>query len=262
MHAVVATFRNSTPSVTHDCVCTPNASKYCPMSLPFLALLCPSTGSSTSTCSRSPVSDVEVHPGPSGSLAAIADALQEAHSLAPSPPPPAAPSSASFRAVVSDLYHLAPEQTGLTPSVPTRAVRNVAQALPLLSALAYGLQPTLAPLSRLHDHLPQFAQCRVTAATAHMHEQLVGCLATLHSLGGNPGTVKKDEAAWRRCWVPFTELLGVAKWRENPVTPDAILREARLLCKVLLLVLSIMRPRRKQDAAPRPASGYNVLRQV
>eukprot|EP00965_Chrysotila_dentata_P121066 4004077-Pleurochrysis_carterae.AAC.2 len=77
-----------------------------------------------------------------------------------------------------------------------------------------------------------------------MHEQLDGCLAALHKLEDiNPGTGKKDEAAWRR--VPLTELLGVAKWRKNPVIPDAILREARLLCKVLLLVLSTMRPRRK-----------------
>eukprot|EP00965_Chrysotila_dentata_P238256 6202385-Pleurochrysis_carterae.AAC.1 len=68
---------------------------------------------------------------------------------------------------------------------------------------------------------------------------------------------KKKEAAWRRYWVPLTELLGVARWRKNPTVPDAIMREARLLCKVLLLVLATMRPRRKQDAAPKPASGYN-----
>eukprot|EP00965_Chrysotila_dentata_P255795 6212342-Pleurochrysis_carterae.AAC.1 len=49
-----------------------------------------------------------------------------------------------------------------------------------------------------------------------MHERLDGCLAALHSLGDNPGTVKKDEAAWRRYWVPLIKLLGVAKWRENP----------------------------------------------
>eukprot|EP00965_Chrysotila_dentata_P125169 4137397-Pleurochrysis_carterae.AAC.1 len=95
-----------------------------------------------------------------------------------------------------------------------------------------------------------------------MHEQLDGCLAALHSLGDNPGTVTKDEAAWRRYWLPLTELLGVAKWRENPVAPDVVLRKARLLCKILLLALATMRPRRKQDAAPNPASGYNVLRQV
>eukprot|EP00965_Chrysotila_dentata_P263266 6214798-Pleurochrysis_carterae.AAC.5 len=198
--------------------------------------------------------DVEVHPGLSGTLAAIADALREAHSLAPSPTPPAAPSSASFRAVASDLYHLAPEQTELTLSVPAHAVRNVAP-LPLPSALAYGLQPTLAPPSSMHDHLPHFAECHVPAATVHMHEQFDGCLAALHSLKDNPGTVKKDKEACRRYWMPLTELLGVAKWRENPVTRDAILRAARLLCKVLLLVLSTMRPRRKQNAAPRPASG-------
>eukprot|EP00965_Chrysotila_dentata_P243435 6205412-Pleurochrysis_carterae.AAC.2 len=39
---------------------------------------------------------------------------------------------------------------------------------------------------------------------------------------------------------------------------DDILREARLLQEVLLLVLATMRPRRKQDAAPKPASGYNI----
>eukprot|EP00965_Chrysotila_dentata_P164449 5429662-Pleurochrysis_carterae.AAC.2 len=95
-----------------------------------------------------------------------------------------------------------------------------------------------------------------------MHEQLDGCLAALQVLGDNPSTVKKDEAAWRKYWVPLAELLGVARWRENPTAPDAILQESRLLCKVLLLVLATMRPRRRQDVAPRPASGYNVLRQV
>eukprot|EP00965_Chrysotila_dentata_P144484 4772523-Pleurochrysis_carterae.AAC.1 len=101
--------------------------------------------------------DIEVHPWPSSGLAAVADALRrEAHSLVPSPPPPAAPSSASFRAVASDLYHLAREQSELTPSVPARAVRNVTPLL-LFSPRAYGLQPTLAPPSPWHDHLPQFA---------------------------------------------------------------------------------------------------------
>eukprot|EP00965_Chrysotila_dentata_P250627 6209561-Pleurochrysis_carterae.AAC.2 len=63
----------------------------------------------------------------------------------------------------------------------------------------------------MHEHLPQLAKCHVTTATAHIHEQLDGCLAALHSLEDNPDTVKKDEAVWRRYWVPFTELLGVAK---------------------------------------------------
>eukprot|EP00965_Chrysotila_dentata_P047009 1560445-Pleurochrysis_carterae.AAC.2 len=95
-----------------------------------------------------------------------------------------------------------------------------------------------------------------------MHEQFDGCLAELRALGDSPGTVKKNEAAWRRYWVPLTELLGVARWREHPTAPDAILREARLLCKALLLVLATMCPRRKQDAAFKPASGHNVLRHV
>eukprot|EP00965_Chrysotila_dentata_P080764 2664827-Pleurochrysis_carterae.AAC.2 len=97
-----------------------------------------------------------------------------------------------------------------------------------------------------------------------MNEQLDGCLiAALQALGDNPNTVKKDEATWRSYKIPLSELLGVARWRESPTAPDyAILREARLLCKVLLLVLATMRPRRKQDAAPKPASGYNFLRQV
>eukprot|EP00965_Chrysotila_dentata_P251638 6210175-Pleurochrysis_carterae.AAC.1 len=49
---------------------------------------------------------------------------------------------------------------------------------------------------------------------------------------------------------------------KTPVAADAILQEAHLLCKVLLLVLSTMRSRRKQDTTPRRASGYNVLRQA
>eukprot|EP00965_Chrysotila_dentata_P069277 2289464-Pleurochrysis_carterae.AAC.1 len=68
-----------------------------------------------------------------------------------------------------------------------------------------------------------------------MHQQPDGCLAAQQSLGDNPNTVRRNEDAWRKYWVPLTELLGVSKWRDNPVPPDAILREARLLCKVLLL---------------------------
>eukprot|EP00965_Chrysotila_dentata_P040525 1343845-Pleurochrysis_carterae.AAC.1 len=60
--------------------------------------------------------------------------------------------------------------------MPPRAVRSV--ALPSYSSpLAYGLQPTLAPPSPPRDHLPQFAEGHVCEATAHMHEQLDGCLA-------------------------------------------------------------------------------------
>eukprot|EP00965_Chrysotila_dentata_P183713 6065827-Pleurochrysis_carterae.AAC.1 len=52
-----------------------------------------------------------------------------------------------------------------------------------------------------------------------MHEQLDGCLAALQALGDNPSTVKKDEAAWRRYWVPLTELLGVARCAKTPLPP-------------------------------------------
>eukprot|EP00965_Chrysotila_dentata_P213417 6187613-Pleurochrysis_carterae.AAC.3 len=38
--------------------------------------------------------------------------------------------------------------------------------------------------------------------------------------------------------------------RVNPTTTDAILQEARLLCRVLLLMLATMRPRRMQDEYP------------
>eukprot|EP00965_Chrysotila_dentata_P115785 3826584-Pleurochrysis_carterae.AAC.1 len=45
--------------------------------------------------------DVELHPGPSVGLVAIASALQDAHRPDPSPPPPA---SAPLRAVARDLF--------------------------------------------------------------------------------------------------------------------------------------------------------------
>eukprot|EP00965_Chrysotila_dentata_P107590 3554541-Pleurochrysis_carterae.AAC.1 len=49
-----------------------------------------------------------------------------------------------------------------------------------------------------------------------MHEQLDGCLAALQALGDNPSMAKKDEAAWRRYWVPLTELLEVARKLHRP----------------------------------------------
>eukprot|EP00965_Chrysotila_dentata_P239879 6203364-Pleurochrysis_carterae.AAC.2 len=82
----------------------------------------------------------------------------------------------------------------------------------------------LAPPSRPHEHLPQFVESSADAATAHMHEQLDGYLAALKSLDDNPNTVKKDKAAWRKYWVPFTELFAVPKWRDNPphLTPSIV----------------------------------------
>eukprot|EP00965_Chrysotila_dentata_P231113 6198161-Pleurochrysis_carterae.AAC.6 len=55
-----------------------------------------------------------------------------------------------------------------------------------------------------------------------MHEQLDDCLAALQALGDIPGMIKADEAAWRKYWSPLTELLFVARWRENPtpLTPS------------------------------------------
>eukprot|EP00965_Chrysotila_dentata_P245139 6206377-Pleurochrysis_carterae.AAC.2 len=123
------------------------------MSLPFLALSSPSTGLSASNLLPF-AGDVKVHPaGPSGSFAAIADALREAHSLGPYPPPPTAPSSASFSAVANDLYFLTPAPMRLAPFVPARATR-IATPLPSPSAYAHGLQHALAPPFRPHDHLP------------------------------------------------------------------------------------------------------------
>eukprot|EP00965_Chrysotila_dentata_P257241 6212821-Pleurochrysis_carterae.AAC.3 len=107
----------------------------------------------------------------------------------------------------------------LAPSMSARAAGS-ATALFSPSASRTGSSlPLLESPSRPHDCLPQFAECHIDAFTTHMHEQLDCCLAALHSLGDiNPGTVKKDEAAWRVNWVSLTELLGVAKRRENLVT--------------------------------------------
>eukprot|EP00965_Chrysotila_dentata_P251639 6210175-Pleurochrysis_carterae.AAC.2 len=77
---------------------------------------------------------------------------------------------------------LPPELARLTPSMPARASACSATPLPSCSAFAYGLQPALAPPSRLQDRLPQFAECHADAATAHMHEKLDVCLARLHLL--------------------------------------------------------------------------------
>eukprot|EP00965_Chrysotila_dentata_P140852 4656465-Pleurochrysis_carterae.AAC.1 len=73
-----------------------------------------------------------MHPGPSGGLVLVADALRDAHPLAPSPPPSAASRSASFRVVAADLCCPAPSLAELTPPMPSRAVRSV--ALPSFSS--------------------------------------------------------------------------------------------------------------------------------
>eukprot|EP00965_Chrysotila_dentata_P157458 5201905-Pleurochrysis_carterae.AAC.1 len=65
-----------------------------------------------------------------------------------------------------------------------------------------------------------------------MHKQLDGCLAALQALGDNPARSRRTRQHGADIlWVPLTELLGVARWRKNPTAPDAILQEARLLCK-------------------------------
>eukprot|EP00965_Chrysotila_dentata_P000574 18688-Pleurochrysis_carterae.AAC.1 len=171
-----------------------------------------------------------------------------------SPPPPV---SAPLRSVAHALFPHVP-----APQPPSLAQPHVPAPFRSPSAFAYGIKPALAPQPHTLDDLPQFAQPGSSADAAQRHEQLDGLIPALQALGGNQGTVKKDETARRRYWVPLTEFLGIARWRENPTAPDAILQEARLPCKVLHLVLATMRPRRRQDAAPRPASGYNVLRQA
>eukprot|EP00965_Chrysotila_dentata_P030804 1026565-Pleurochrysis_carterae.AAC.1 len=149
--------------------------------------------------------DVELHPGPSGVLAAIANALRDAHQLDPSPPPPA---STPLRAVAHAFFLLAPMPRQRAPAQPDDAVSREPAPLPSPPASrSYGFKPTLAPPSDARDHLPQFTKHSLNANAAQMHEQLDGCLAALKALGDNPGTVKKDEAAWRRYWIPLTELL-------------------------------------------------------
>eukprot|EP00965_Chrysotila_dentata_P019700 653544-Pleurochrysis_carterae.AAC.4 len=97
------------------------------------------------------------------------------------------------------------------PSAQPDAALHVPAPLPSPSAFAYGIKPTLAPLSHACDHLPQFAEHNLNADAAQMHEQLDGCLATLQALRDNPGTVRKDEAAWRKYWVPLTTAHGAPK---------------------------------------------------
>eukprot|EP00965_Chrysotila_dentata_P098220 3247601-Pleurochrysis_carterae.AAC.1 len=79
--------------------------------------------------------------------------------------------------------------------------------LPPPLPFAYGLKPTVAPSLDPCERLPQFAEHDLSAEAALVHEQLDGCLSALQALGDNPNTVRKDEAAWRRYWVPLTELL-------------------------------------------------------
>eukprot|EP00965_Chrysotila_dentata_P161419 5330615-Pleurochrysis_carterae.AAC.1 len=81
--------------------------------------------------------------------------------------------------------------------MPPRVRPHVPAPLPSPSAFAYGIKPALAPRPHALDDLPQFAQPDASVHTTQMHEQLDGCLAALQALGDNPGTVKKDEAAWR-----------------------------------------------------------------
>eukprot|EP00965_Chrysotila_dentata_P118013 3901062-Pleurochrysis_carterae.AAC.1 len=122
----------------------------------FLGELVPERGaSSTSTCFRV-AGDVKVHLGPSGGLAAIANALRDAHPLDPSPPPPV---SAPLYAVAHDLFLLAPAPQPPDSAQPD-AAQHVPAPLPSPSALAYGIAPTLAPPSDARDQLPQFSTGR------------------------------------------------------------------------------------------------------
>eukprot|EP00965_Chrysotila_dentata_P216936 6189666-Pleurochrysis_carterae.AAC.3 len=72
------------------------------------------------------------------------------------------------------------------------------------------------------------------AVTAHMYEQLDGCLAALQSLDDNPNTVKKDEAAWRRTTPSHLMPSNVKHACVHDPAASA----------------STMRPRRTRDALP------------
>eukprot|EP00965_Chrysotila_dentata_P075613 2497250-Pleurochrysis_carterae.AAC.1 len=127
--------------------------------------------------------DVEVHPGPSGGLAVIANALRDAHPLDPSPLPNI---SAPVCAVAHDLFLLAPAPQPPASAQPDAAL-HVPAPRPSPSGFAHGIKPTRAPPSHARDHLPWFVEHNLIADAAQIHEQLDGCLALLQALGDNPG---------------------------------------------------------------------------
>eukprot|EP00965_Chrysotila_dentata_P209248 6185185-Pleurochrysis_carterae.AAC.1 len=113
----------------------------------------------------------------------------------------------------------------------TRFPRRLRLRSPPPSAL---LLMTCFHLHLLHSRPPRHSRGRCAARTCSSPLTLGGvCLwhqarpctaldfyhAALQALGNNTGTVGKDGAAWREYWVPLTELLGVARWRENPTIP-------------------------------------------
>ena len=82
--------------------------------------------------------------------------------------------------------------------------------------------------------------------------------------GVNRDTARRDDAWWRKYWIPITSTLDTTPIRNFPqaVTgTDMALRfrETTLLVYVLIMILTMMQPRRRGAPAPKVSSALHVL---
>ena len=80
----------------------------------------------------------------------------------------------------------------------------------------------------------------------------------------NRDTARRDDAWWRKYWLPITTMLATAPVRNFPAAvsgedPALRARETTLLIFALITILTMMQPRRREAPAPKISSGLHVL---
>ena len=82
--------------------------------------------------------------------------------------------------------------------------------------------------------------------------------------GVNRDTARRDDAWWHRYWLPITSTLSTSAIRDFPAAvsgADMALRrrETTLLVFALIMILTMMQPRRRSSPAPQVSSALHVL---
>ena len=89
-------------------------------------------------------------------------------------------------------------------------------------------------------------------------------LKALHVESQNERTLVKDMGHWNQYWEPICRLFNTRSIRDAPgaatgADVDAQDGDVTLLCFALILIMTVMQPRKKSSPAAQPQSGFQVL---